>query len=394
MASEIRVPRLGWNMEEGTFLGWLKRDGDEVRAGETLFTLEGDKAVQEIEALEGGILRIAASGPKDGDTVAVGTLLGHVAAVGEVFTPSSPSAIAQPREQSQSLARPASPSARRKAREAAGQPVPVAPEERQVISPRARRTARERGVDPAQVQGTGRNGRIRERDILAQAASSPALSPLRRAIAERLVRSRRETAPVTLTTTADATNLVNLRLQLKSAGSQAASYTDILVKLLGRALREHPALNARWEADRLVTSADINIGIAVDTEVGLIVPVIHDAAKLTLREVAVRSRDLAERARRRKLIPEELQGGTFTMTNLGGFGIDAFTPLINWPEIAILGMGRIQKQPVVVNDQIVPRDMVTLSLTFDHRAVDGAPAARFLQTLCKGIENPAAWLVE
>jgi pyruvate dehydrogenase E2 component (dihydrolipoamide acetyltransferase) len=396
MASEIRIPRLGWNMEEGTFLGWLKRDGDVVKAGEALFTLEGDKAVQDIEALEAGLLRIAQPGPSTGDTIAVGALIGHLAAAGEVIAAASP--VKQ--TQVSPMARPASPSARKRARELrAAAPAITAPA-RQAVSPRARRIAREQGVDLTELKGTGRNGRIRARDVQPQAgpsAGGQTFSPLRRTIGQRLLHSLRNTAPVTLTTTADATNLVSLRAQFQSTArlpdAPVPTYTDLLVKLTAHALARHPELNARWDGDQLLVSADIHIGIAVDTEAGLLVPVLRDVPRLSVRQVAARTRELAEQARRRTLPLHELQGGTFTITNLGQFGIDAFTPLLNWPECAILGVGRIQKQPLVLGDQIVPRDQITLSLTFDHRALDGAPAARFLQTLCEGIANPGAWLV-
>jgi pyruvate dehydrogenase E2 component (dihydrolipoamide acetyltransferase) len=165
------------------------------------------------------------------------------------------------------------------------------------------------------------------------------------------------------------------------------------VKLTAVALREHPLLNACWTGEEIVVSHACHIGIAVDTEAGLLVPVIRDVANLGLRQVAERSRDLAERARQRKLKAEEMQGGTFTITNLGAFGIDAFTPIINYPQGAVLGVGRIQRQPVVIGEEIKAREQVTLSLTFDHRIVDGAPAARFLQTLGRLIENPGPWLV-
>jgi pyruvate dehydrogenase E2 component (dihydrolipoamide acetyltransferase) len=207
------------------------------------------------------------------------------------------------------------------------------------------------------------------------------------------VNSLRNTAPVTLNTTADATRLVQLRNELKAAASDSdgavPSYTDMLVKLTALALQRHPQLNTHWEGQSLIPSSAIHIGVAVDTESGLLVPVLRDVPALTLREIAARSRDLIERARSRKLSADELRDGTFTITNLGSFGIDAFTPTINYPECAILGVGRIQRQPAVVAGQIVPRDILTLSLTFDHRATDGAPAARFLQTLRGLIESPA-----
>ncbi len=374
MASEIRVPRLGWNMEQGVFLGWLKRDGEEVKAGEPLYTLEGDKSAQDVEALDSGVLRIAPGGPKDGDTVPVGALLGYVESSSASSAPQAPS-----------------------------EPTP----RRRAVSPRARRAARELKVDVAQVQGTGRTGRVRERDVLAVASTLPreparatagAPSPVRRTIAERMVHSLRTTAPVTLTTTVDATNLVNLREQFKAAAAApegvVPSVTDFFVKLTALALQRRPDLNARWAGDRIERLDEVNIGIAVSTEAGLFVPVLRDVPRLSLRQLARRSRELVEKARARRLTAEDMAGGTFTVTNLGAFGVDAFTPIINWPECAILGVGRVHRRPAVVKHRVVPRDLVTLSLTFDHRVADGAPAAQFLQTLSGVIENPAAWLVE
>jgi pyruvate dehydrogenase E2 component (dihydrolipoamide acetyltransferase) len=215
---------------------------------------------------------------------------------------------------------------------------------------------------------------------------------LRRIIAERMMTSHRSTAPVTLTTTTDATELVNLRNQWKAtseiSGEPIPTYTDLVVKLTALALEKHPVLNSRWDGERIVTPEGIHIGIAVDTDAGLVVPVLCDVPRLSLRDLSIRSRDLIERARQRKLSANELQGGTFTVTSLGAFGIDAFTPIINSPECAILGVGRIRRCPAVIQDQLVIRDQMTLSLTFDHRITDGVPAARFLQTLSALIENP------
>ncbi len=209
----------------------------------------------------------------------------------------------------------------------------------------------------------------------------------RRVIAERMLTRHCSTAPVTLMTTIDATNMVELRAQWKSA-ALVPSYTDMFVKLAAAALEKHPVLNSRWEDGRIVAHDGIHVGIAVDTAAGLLVPVIRDVPRLSLQELSARAHTLIERARQRKLSASELQGGTFTVTSLGGFGIDAFTPIINFPECAILGVGRIRRCPVVRDDQIAIRDQVTLSLTFDHRIADGAPAARFLQTLSALIENP------
>jgi pyruvate dehydrogenase E2 component (dihydrolipoamide acetyltransferase) len=210
-----------------------------------------------------------------------------------------------------------------------------------------------------------------------------------------MLHSLHTTAPVTLTTSVDASNLVNLREQFTAAKArEVPSVTAFLVKLTALALQLHPRLNARWAEAGIVYSRAIHIGVAVDTEAGLIVPVLRDVPDLPLAQVASRLRELAERARQRTLSAADLEGGTFTVTNLGVFGVETFTPIINHPECAVLGVGRLVRQPVVgEEDRIVVRDRLTLSLTFDHRIVDGAPAARFLQELGRIIENPGPWLM-
>jgi pyruvate dehydrogenase E2 component (dihydrolipoamide acetyltransferase) len=385
MAIPITVPRLGWNMEQCVFVGWLKADGAAVAAGETLFTLESDKATEDIEGFDNGILHIPEKGPRKGDVVAVGTIIGYLLQPGEpIPVVSRPSA---PPQQSDAVVA-----------ETTSRAADAPTRERPASSPRARRAAANFGIDWRNAKASGRSGRIRERDVLALAATSsdaiPAtpLHSMRRVIGERMLTSHRSTAPVTLTTTIDATNLVNLRARWKavsaSSGDLVPTYTDLFVKLASLALEKHPVLNARWEDDRIVSPETIHIGIAVDTDAGLLVPVVRDVLRLSVQELSVRARDLIDRARQRKLSASELQGGTFTVTSLGALGIDAFTPIINYPECAILGIGRIRRCPAVDDDQIVIRDQVTLSLTFDHRITDGAPAARFLQTLGAVIENP------
>jgi pyruvate dehydrogenase E2 component (dihydrolipoamide acetyltransferase) len=379
MAIPITVPRLGWNMEQGVFAGWLKADGSTVHAGEGLFTLESEKATEDIEGFDDGVLHVPADGPRKGDVVAVGAVIGFLLQPGEpIPVASKPSVASQPMETK--VARTISP--------ASAAHVPT--RDRPASSPRARRAAANLGIDWKDATGTGRTGRIRERDVLALATP---VRQARRVIAERMVTSLRSTAPVTLTTTIDATNLVHLRARWKAAressGDLIPTYTDLIVKSTSIALEKHPLLNSRWENDRVVALEGIHVGIAVDTDAGLLVPVVRDVPRLSLKELAIRSRDLIDRARQRKLSASELQGGTFTVTSLGAFGIDAFTPIINYPECAILGVGRIRRYPVVLDDQIVIRDQVTLSLTFDHRVSDGAPAARFLQTLGALIENPS-----
>jgi len=207
-----------------------------------------------------------------------------------------------------------------------------------------------------------------------------------------MMTSREKTAPVTLTCRCDATKLVALRNKFKLAADKSSvpSFTDIIAKVAAGALGQHPLLAARWEGDHILLPDAIHIGIAVDTEHGLLVPVVRDVTDLGVREIARRSRSLIEAARSRRLKAEDMQGGCFTLSNLGGFGIEAFTPIINYPETAVLGLGAIIREPVVMEDgQLGVREQFMLSLTFDHRIVDGAPAARFLQALREGIEKPA-----
>jgi pyruvate dehydrogenase E2 component (dihydrolipoamide acetyltransferase) len=408
MAIEIKVPRLGWSMEEGTFVEWLKRNGQDVRAGEPLFAIEGDKAIQEVEAIGSGILCISPHGPANGETVKVGVTLAFLAEPGEANPFEGPKKVDGTRTSASSVepsvpatSEPASPLASREAATAARvtqtRDRPGSTKLR--ISPRAARLAAQLQVDAKSIRGSGRNGRVCERDVRAQAErhGSKAPSSIRRTIADRMSAGAHAAAPVTLTTTADATNLVSLRARFKSAaknsGEPIPGYTDIVTKLAARALGEHPALNQQWIDGEIVDPGGVHIAIAIDTPAGLLAPVIRDVSTLALREIAARMSDLKTRAAASRLRPEELGGGTFTITNLGAFGVDAFTPIINVPQCAVLGLGRIDRRAVVVGDQIVPRDVITLSLTFDHRIVDGAPAARFLATLRKAIENPGPWLV-
>jgi pyruvate dehydrogenase E2 component (dihydrolipoamide acetyltransferase) len=261
--------------------------------------------------------------------------------------------------------------------------------------------AAELGVDWTGLRGSGRDGRIRERDVRAAATARPdgRLIPhttIRRTVAARMVAGVTQAAPVTLTTKADATNLVNLRDQFRASGApdgDVPGYTDLVVKLAAGALREHPLLRAQWRDDGLFVPYRIDIALAVDTEAGLLAPVVREVDRLTLRQVAARSRELIAQARAGRLSAEQMRDATFTVTNLGGLGVDAFTPIINLPQCAVLGVGRIVREPAVVEGRVVPRDVLTLSLTFDHRVVDGAPAARFLDTLRRCLEQPAPWLI-
>jgi pyruvate dehydrogenase E2 component (dihydrolipoamide acetyltransferase) len=252
--------------------------------------------------------------------------------------------------------------------------------------------AKELQIDWSKVKGTGRGGRVRECDVRGAISNGNARTSRRNTIATRLRNSQAETVPVTLTSQADATNLIALRSKLKANGpSPAPSYTEIIAKLVAGELKQHPHIAARWCNGQLKTADEVHIGIAVDTDDGLLVPVIQDVDTLLLTELSRRLRELIDAARAGTLAASDMQDGTFTITNLGAYGIDAFTPVINYPEIAILGLGAIRPIAVVYQNQCVARDMMTLSLTFDHAAIDGAPAATFLQSVCQAIEQLRDW---
>jgi pyruvate dehydrogenase E2 component (dihydrolipoamide acetyltransferase) len=388
VAVPVTVPRLGWSMDEGTFVEWLKHDGDTIKPGDPLFVLESEKAAEPVEALDAGILRIAPDGPKVGETVKVGRVLAYIAAAGE-----SVPIAASPRRDRQGAGQTASPLPDGRGSEKPSYAANPPPRARHAISPRARRVARELGIDCSTIHGTGAGGRIRERDV--RAATWPTLpasatengrllphTPIRRLIAARMVAGVTQAAPVTLTTRADATELVAMREGL------SVSYTGMLVKFAAMLLREHPQLRAQWRKDGLFIPDAIDVAVAVDTEAGLLAPVLRGADQLNVRDVGAQLDGLIALARAGRLSAEQMRDATFTITNLGMFGIDAFTPIIHLPQSAVLGVGRIVREPAVVGDQIVPRSRMTLSLTFDHRVVDGAPAARFLDAVRHAIEQP------
>jgi pyruvate dehydrogenase E2 component (dihydrolipoamide acetyltransferase) len=278
-----------------------------------------------------------------------------------------------------------------------------------LISPVARRIAAEAGLDWQAIAGTGPRGQITREDVedaiargpkgpaeqklepavssFQQPASSFRLTGIRGLIAERMVAGHSRTAPVTLTAEADATALVELRRQLTADGV-VVSYNDLFLTVLAKALAEHPRLNASLDGEAIKLWPQIDIAVAVDTERGLLAPVVRGVDRKGLAQLAAETASLTESARSGKCVPDELTGSTFTLTNLGMFGIDAFTPIINLPECAILGVGRIKTQPVWITDHVEPRQMVWLSLTFDHRLVDGGPAARFLQRVAQLVEKP------
>lgn len=402
MPIHITLPRLGWSMEEGKFLAWLKKEGDFVKEGEPLFTLESDKAAQDVESIDSGILSIPTYGPKSGDIIKVGHIIGYLLGDGE----SAPMASAPP-EQAKAEVIPPRPEQSKTDPPATAILAPATSSAGVAASPRARRAAKEHHVNLSTLKASGKGGRIRERDVLAATMAFPSagdgqkipLTPMRRAIAARLMHSRQTTVPVTITSRCDATALLAFRQQLKFAAEKSQlpvtpTLNDLFLKLTACALRQHPMLAAIWEEDHLLLPGAIHLGVAVDAGDGLLVPVIRDVDARTLTEVASQSQRLIAAARAGQLSAADMQGSCFTVSNLGGLGVEAFTPVINPPESAILGIGAIVREAVPLdNGGFAAHDRLMLSLTFDHRVNDGAAAARFLQTLRQLFENPLLGLV-
>jgi pyruvate dehydrogenase E2 component (dihydrolipoyllysine-residue acetyltransferase) len=402
MAVDVLIPNAGQASGEATIIRWRKKAGDAVRQGEVLLEVETDKATMEVEATTTGVLQDVrfAEG-------AVVPILTAVAVIAEVDESRVSTAGAE------AASRPAH--ARRNgdsATSAASDLIAIMRAHRPgrlVASPLARRLAANARIDLAGVTGSGPHGRIMKNDVQAAMARPVKTAPgaaevvtskvepgsrwipfsaTRRTIAERMTASAHEAPQVTLTTEADAEALANLRTQLQIDLSEEVSFTDLFIKIAAAALREQADLNARVEDGGIRLFDAINIGIAVDAERGLVVPVIRDADRKGVAAIARERRNLVEQARSGQLRPDELSGGTFTLTNLGAYEIDAFTPIINPPEGAVLGVGRIVKKAVVRNDELRPGATVILSLTFDHRLVDGGPAARFLQRIKRLVEKP------
>ena len=391
MAIEITIPRLGWSMDEGIFVQWLKNDGDMITAGDMLFVIEGDKATQEIESFDFGVLCIPDGAAVEGGVVLVGQVMGFLLAEGETAPAYEPNTIvaSDPPPVAESADHVLSSN-------------PVVTSTRTVATPRARYTARNLGIDLTGIIGSGRAGRIRERDVIAQVDQLPQQAPAistvsghlqtltahRKIIAQRMRASVMQTVPVTLHTKVEAAALVEFRKSLRGSDT-VPSYNDILAKLTAALLPECPELNACWTAQGVYLSDEIHLAIAIDTPTGLVAPVVRHVPELTLEEISQRSHEFIEAARTGTLTSVQQTGGTFTVTNLGMYGVDQFTPVINSSQSAILGIGRIRDEPVVLDNKLVAGKVLSLSLTFDHQVLDGAAAARWLEKLSTAIENPA-----
>ncbi|HEY2595937.1 MAG TPA: dihydrolipoamide acetyltransferase family protein [Chloroflexota bacterium] len=371
----MTLPLLGDVMTEGTVTEWFQADGAFVREGEPLYQLETDKVNLTVDAPESGTLeRVVA----EGETVPVGAVVGRLIAAG------------------------ATPVAARVTPVPGATEAPVATEAARLEGPEVRATpaaralARRLGVDLRRI-ANGR--RLREADVEAYVRTDNRGSPIagrRKVIAERMRASLAQTAQLTVSMEVDMTEALRLREQLRQlvAEERRPTITDMVIRAAVLALREHPALNATLSDGRLQLHPEVHVGLAVDADEGLIVPVIRDAHQLDLLGLTSRTRDVAARARGNGLDLDDLRDGTFTVTSLGPLGVDFFTPILNPPQVAILGIGRIFTKLTLQNARVEERQMLYLNLSFDHQAVDGAPAARFLQTVKRLLELPAGLVVE
>ena len=436
MATAVRMPLMGMTMEEGAVTEWLVDEGAEVEKGQEILEFETDKINARVEAPATGILGGIAAGP--GDLVKVQGLLAWILEPGETPPAEDPD---PPAAAAASAAPPAAPPPPAPAPVAAQPaPAPVAPAPAPVAaqpaavapiaaapaaagrikaSPLAKRVARELGVDLAGVVGSGPGGRIIEKDVSA-AAAAPAVAPMpvaaapplapaaavpdvaagqviplegvRRVIAERMQQSLQGSAQVTLVAEADARRFHELRTELASRHESALgfriSYNDLLIRICAHALREHPRANSSLEGDAIRLHDVVNVGLAIEAGGDLVVANVKQADRKSLVEIASDLRGLVDRAQGNRLDLDDITGGTFTISNLGIYGIDAFTPVLNPPESAILGVGALREKAVARDGEVNAELSMTLSLTFDHRIIDGAPAARFLARIRELIEQP------
>jgi len=400
MPVPIIMPKFSMTQEEGRVMTWLAAEGDAVAKGDPLLEVETDKVTMEVEAPESGVLRGVLV--KEGEVVPVTAVIAHLLLPGEVWTDEPVKAT---------------PVARRVAAAAGVEvndiPASAGKVKRQDVevyldkvraTPAARRLARAQGVVLTAVNGSGPRGRVQAGGVVVKSSPvvvSPVVeaglvqpvSAMRRTIAERLTRSYKTIPHVTFTVAADMTAVADLRHRLNERGDRAkASVTAVLVKVCAWALGRQPLVNGSWRDDGIQLHEQANVGVAVALDDGLIVPVVQNAAQLGLAAIAEQVQELTARARHGRLQPADVQGGTFTISNLGMWGVEQFTAVINPPQSAILAVGRTVKQPVVVEtavgDEVVIRPIMKMTLSVDHRIIDGAVAARFLQDVVAALEQP------
>jgi len=375
LVTRVVMPRLSLTMKEGTVVQWFKKEGDTVQKGEPLVEVLSEKVTYDVEAPASGVLRKILA--VEGINVPVDEAVGIIAAPDESIAEVEVAAVIGSKPAEEVVIAPEGVSVEKA-------------EERVIASPAAKRLAREHGVDLSKVKGSGPEGRVVEEDVkrfIEGAGVAPRLreviplSGIRKTTAERVSLSARTAPHSTITMEVDMTNAVKFHQETQ------LSFTDMLVKAIAKALREHPIMNATLENEQIKVFEDINVGVAVATDKGLVVPVIRNADKKALNEISSSLKELVEKARQGKLEKEDMTGGTFTVTNLGMYGVDVFIPIINPPETAILGVGKVAEKPVVVSGQVSIKPVMQLSLSFDHRIVDGAPAAKFLQMIKQILES-------
>lgn len=378
------MPRIDPGMQTGKIVEWLKKEGEFVQKGEPILVVEGEKTTFEIEAPDSGVLsKILVEVGTDVQVTQPVAVIGESKGTSQIFPQTKPI---------QEETAP-SPIARR------------TPNDRVIASPAARRLALDRGVNLANVKGTGPGGRITREDILAVLELTPTaahavskaheptvlrkvkLDSVRKAVAERLTFSERTTVPVTLTMETDATKLVELKNKEDHIG-----FTAFAVKAVAKALERNPLINSTIEGDEITTYSEINVAVAINTDQGLVAPVIQNVNKRSAKDVSSMIEELSQKAKENRLTIEELTGGTFTVTNLGAYDVESFAPVINPPQCAILGLGRIAYRPVANGEQISARPVTVLTLVFDHRIVDGVPAAKFLRDVKGNLEDPKTLL--
>ena len=412
----VTMPRLSDTMEEGTVASWLKKIGDTISEGDILAEIETDKATMEFESFQSGTLLYI--GLKEGESAKVDSLLAiigpagtDVSGVAAGFSVSAPAKTAEAPKQEAPKAEVIVDAA--KAETKVTKPVAsVSSNGRLFVSPLAKKIADEKGINLSQVKGSGENGRIVKSDVenfvpTAQSAATGGVfvakgqedfeeipnSQMRKAIAKALTNSKFSAPHYYLNVEFDMENAMAFRAQFNTIPDTKISYNDMIVKACALALKLHPQVNSQWFADKMRLNNHVHVGVAVAVPDGLVVPVVKFANEQSLPQIGAAVKDLAGKARNKKLTPQDMEGSTFTVSNLGMFGIDTFTSIINQPNSAILSVGNIVEKPVVKNGQIVVGNTMKLSLACDHRTVDGATGALFLQTLKGFIENPVTMLV-
>ncbi|TDY11623.1 pyruvate dehydrogenase complex dihydrolipoamide acetyltransferase [Meridianimaribacter flavus] len=414
----VTMPRLSDTMEEGTVATWLKKVGDAVEEGDILAEIETDKATMEFESFQSGTLLHV--GLQEGESAKVDALLAilgpkgtDVANIAKNFKASSGEKAEAPKEEAPKAASKPEPKAETSKKETpkVSAPASTSSSDRVFVSPLAKKMADEKGINLSQVTGSGENGRIIKRDIenFTPGTSAAAVgkfvptgqedfeevnnSQMRKVIAKRLAESKFTAPHYYLNVEFDMENAIAFRAQFNSIPDTKISYNDMIVKACALALKQHPQVNSQWSADKMRLNHHVHIGVAVAVPDGLVVPVVRFANEQSLPQIGAEVKELAGKARNKKLTPQEMEGSTFTVSNLGMFGIDSFTSIINQPNSAILSVGNIVEKPVVKNGQIVVGHTMKLCLACDHRTVDGATGAQFLQTLKGYIENPVTMLV-